>query len=224
MPKQILKEVILEWSKLRWFFFAGAMFYFSFVSVLSDNTHYVTLYSVKAMVVLLFFLFFPIRTNRAPLFSYLPLKNITREKNEAQRYICAHALFFSLLLFVITLLMELGVAFVKCFVLHRSYVMAAFGTTGIAVLCYLLFLCWLTLGWWHSRIRGSYYVKKKRGKAGFISSILFIMLVFALFDANAMLTVKGNTLSVLLLYGAAVCALLLLLYQIRTLIYSLFYN
>ena len=69
MPKQILKEVILEWSKLRWFFFAGAMFYFSFVSVLSDNTRYVTLYSVKAMVVLLFFLFFPIRTNRAPLFS-----------------------------------------------------------------------------------------------------------------------------------------------------------
>lgn len=224
MPKRILKEVIWEWSKLRWFFFAGAMFYFSFVSVLSDNTCYVTLYSVKAMVVLLFFLFFPTRTNRAPVFSYLPLKHTTREKNAAQRYICTHALFFSLLLFAITLLMELGVSLVKCYGLHKSYVMAAFGTTGIALLCYLLFLLRLTFGWWHSRIRGSYYVKKKRGKAGFIISILFTMLVFALFDANAMLTVKGTAMSAPLLYGAAVCVLLLLLYQIRTLIYCLFYN
>ena len=139
MSKRILKEVLLEWSKLRWFFFAGAMFYFSFVSVFSDPLSYTTLYSVKAVVAVLFFLLFPAKTKRAPFFSYLPFKTDPGKKNAVQSYICKHALLFALVLFGISIVMEAGVLLIKCVCLQKK-IRGSTGrdhSTGSFLLCIL---------------------------------------------------------------------------------------
>ena len=221
MSKRILKEVLLEWSKLRWFFFAGAMFYFSFVSVFSDPLSYTTLYSVKAVVAVLFFLLFPAKTKRAPFFSYLPFKTDPGKKNAVQSYICKHALLFALVLFGISIVMEAGVLLIKCVCLHKKYVAVPGGITALALFCYAFFLFWLTLGWWHTQIFGSSYPQKKRGKIIYISSLLWNLAVFALFDANAMMQGKESTVIVWLFYAAGGVTMILQLIQNRQLIRTL---